>query len=248
MINLLRTHPYFKEKNIVSCTLLENQGYCNENYLLVADENKYIVRKLLRDDIDRDFEWKIQHLAFNEGITAEPLVFDKINGFMVFAFLEGEHRGMEVESLLPQKSVGGSELTTSEDNLKQLAMTLQKLHSIEIDAKPIALKIENKTDEVLKAFKIIDNYPDEYVLCHNDLNPENIFFSNDVKFIDWEYAALNDRYFDLACACVEFKLSDEVQDLFLNVYFEDEDFVLEKLKAYKVIYKTLCEEWFDTTV
>lgn len=231
MINLLRTHPYFKEKNIVSCTLLENQGYCNENYLLVADEIKFIVRKLLRDDIDRDLEWTIQNLAFDKNITAEPLVFDRENGFMVFAFLEGEHKR-----------------NLDEVALKQVAKNLQKLHSINIDAKPIKLHITNKTDKVLKAFKVIDNHSEEYVLCHNDLNPLNIFFSNDVKFIDWEYAAVNDRYFDLACVCVEFGLNDEVQDLFLNVYFGNEDFILEKLKAYKVIYKTLCEEWFNSSV
>ena len=231
MIDLLKTHPFFKEKNIVSCTLLENQGYCNENYLVVADEVKYIVRKLLRDDIDRDFEWQIQNLAFTQGITAEPLIFDKKNGFMVFSFLEGAHK-----------------ITISEDDLKRFAKNLQKLHNIKIDTKPIELNIGNITDEVIKAFEIINNYPKDHVLCHNDLNPQNIFFSHDVKFIDWEYAGVNDRYFDLACVCVEFRLNDEVQDLFLNVYFGDKDFVLEKLQAYKVIYKTLCEEWFNSSV
>ena len=56
MINLLKTHSFFVTKTIESCTLLENQGYCNENYLVVADGVKYIVRKLLRDDIDRALE------------------------------------------------------------------------------------------------------------------------------------------------------------------------------------------------
>jgi len=218
MINLLKTHPFFADKQIESCILLENQGYCNENYLVVADGVKYIVRKLLRDDIDRAFEWRVQNLVYAQGITAEPLLFDSKNGFMVFAFLEGEHKSkLEV------------------NGLKLLAQTLQKLHSISIDAKPISLEID---------ISLVECYPKEYVLCHNDLNPQNIFFSNELKFIDWEYAGVNDRYFDLACVCVEFGLDGEMGEVFLRNYFKGK-YNLEKLEAYKIIYQTLCEEWFQ---
>jgi len=218
MIDLLKNHSFFADKQIDSCTLLENQGYCNENYLVVADGVKYIVRKLLRDDIDRELEWRVQNLAYAEGITAEPLVFDSEYGFMVFEFLEGEHKNK-----------------LDENELKHLAQTLQKLHSITIDVKPIELQTDCSA---------IDEYPKEYVLCHNDLNPQNIFFSDALKFIDWEYAGVNDRYFDLACVCVEFGLEDEMQGVFLGAYFEGA-YNLEKLEAYKIIYKTLCEEWFQ---
>jgi len=219
MIDLLKTHSFFSDKQIDTCTLLEHQGYCNKNYLVVADGVKYIVRKLLRDDIDRELEWRVQNLAYAQGITAEPLVFDEENGFMVFAFLEGEHK---------------SKLELNE--LKLLAQTLRKLHSISIDAKPIALEIDTGT---------IDEYSKEYVLCHNDLNPQNVFFSDDVKFIDWEYTGVNDRYFDLACVCVEFGLNEVMENIFLEAYFESEDFSVEKLEAYKIIYQALCEEWFQ---
>jgi len=159
---------------------------------------------------------------------------------MVFEFLEGEHKSVEVESSLPPKvkgqSMGGTKVITSENELKLLAQTLQTLHRISIDAKPIKLQTDTS---------IVDYYPKEYVLCHNDLNPQNIFFSDDVKFIDWEYAGVNDRYFDLACVCVEFGLEGEMLEVFLEGYFEGEDFCLEKLEAYKIIYQTLCEAWFQ---
>ena len=237
MIDLLKKHPFFSDKIIESCELLENQGYCNENYLLVADGVKYVVRKLLRDEIDREFEWKVHTLAYAEGITGEALVFDREQGFMVFSFLEGNHK--EVESLLPQKAKahkgGGSKLSTSESDLKNLAQTLRTLHSIKIDAKPIKLQTDTS---------LIDNYPKEYVLCHNDLNPQNIFFNGDVKLIDWEYAWVNDRYFDVASVCVEFGLDEEMQKGFLDAYFEG-DYALDKLEAYKILYAQLCKEWFE---
>ena len=230
MIKAFKTHPFFSSKTIDSCMLLENQGYCNENYLVVADDRKYIVRKLLRDDIDRAFEWRVQGLAYEQSITAEPLVFDKENSFMIFSFLEGEHKS-----------------TVNQSDLKQLATTLQKLHTITINAKPIQIEINNKSKELIEAFKGIEKYPKEWVLCHNDLNPKNIFWSNKVKLIDWEYAGINDRYFDLACVCVEFRLKGEMQKAFLDTYFQGEVYVLEKLEAYKVVYKALCEEWFSSS-
>lgn len=229
MIELLQKHLFFNDKTIESCVLLKNQGYCNENYLVVANGVKYIVRKLLRDDIDRDFEWKVQNLAYKKGIAAEPLVLDKENELMIFEFLEGVHHG-----------------TLNENDVKPLAATLKKLHHIHIDAKPIALQIENKTQEVLQAFENIEKYPKEYVLCHNDLNPKNIFFSNDAKLIDFEYAGASDRYFDLASICVEFGLEGEIQEVFLEAYLENESCKIEKLKAYKTIYIALCKQWFKS--
>ena len=221
MKTLLEAHPFFADKTIDSCRLLPKQGYCNENYLVVAEGRKYVVRKLIRGDIDRELEWRVQNLAYQAEIAAAPLLFDRENGLMVFEFLEGIHK------------------TRLDDNaLKSLAQTLQKLHSIKIDAPPLELEIESS---------IVDAYPKEYVLCHNDLNPNNILFSEDIKLIDWEYAGVNDRYFDLASVCVEFRLSAEMQEVFLEAYFEG-GYSLEKLERYKEIYRALCEKWFVQNV
>lgn len=233
MIHSLKTHAFFKRKTIDSCVLLEYQGYCNENYLVRVAKERYIVRKLLRDDIDRDLEYQIQGLAFTKGITAEPLVYDKNHSFMLSEFLEGEHKTF-----------------MGKDEVKLLAKTLQKLHNIAIDSQPIKILINNKTNEVLKAFEAIRNYPKEYVLCHNDLNPQNLlWYKKTLKLIDWEYAGVNDRYFDLGAVCVEFDLSREEELFFLGCYFGTEKaYNIKKIDAYKIVYQTLCSQWFGKTV
>ena len=227
MINLLKKTEFFKDKHINNAYVLENQGFSNENWIVVADDKKYILRKLLRIDIDRDFEYEVQNLTYSKYITAKPIFYDKKYALMAFAFIEGQHK---------------QEL--KKKDILLLVKILKELHSIEIKKEPITIVLKNETKEVKKAFETIDKYPKELVLCHNDLNPQNIFFSDIIKLIDWEYAGINDRYFDLASVCVEFGLNDEMQEVFLKSYFECE-YSLEKLEAYKVVYKALCDEWFQ---
>jgi len=83
----------------------------------------------------------------------------------------------------------------------------------------------------------------DLVLCHNDLNHKNILFSDTIKFIDWEFASMNDRYFDLAAICIEFKLSPREEGVFMNAYFQNRKKDFYKLKIYKIIYKQVCYIW-----
>ena len=227
----LSKYALFADVTINEFILLENQGYCNENYLLHTEGKKYILRKFIRTDIDRKFEFQVQRLAFEKGISAEPLLLDEENALAISAYLEGIHKD-----------------TLGKNDLYQFAEVLKKLHTSTIESEPILLKrlIETTSKEVQDAFTTIESFPSENVLCHNDLNPQNILFSKTIQLIDWEYAGVNDRYFDLASVCVEFDLTKEDEGHFLGCYFSMEyEINHEKLKAYKVIYKALCIQWFD---
>ncbi len=231
MIDLLKQYPIFKNKVIEEFKLLENQGYCNENYLLKAEGEKYLIRKFKLQN-DRKSEFKMQTLAYDKNIAAKIILLDEENGLMISAFLEGKHK-----------------MILDEDDLKKLALVLRKLHSIKLKSKPLNLKniLTSKSKEVKQAFVTLEAYETEEVLCHNDLNPKNILFTDEVKFIDWEFANVMDRYFDLASICIEFNLNKTDEKYFLEQYFDaGEEIYKEKLAAYKTIYKVLCAQWFET--
>ena len=83
------------------------------------------------------------------------------------------------------------------------------------------------------------------MVCHNDLNPMNILWKeNKPILLDFEYASVNDCYFDLAALSIEFKLERKEESLMLHRYFGGV-FYRDKFEAYKVIYTALCEEWFQ---
>jgi thiamine kinase-like enzyme len=61
--------------------------------------------------------------------------------------------------------------------------------------------------------------PDAPVACHNDLLPGNVLFDLDRTWLlDFEYAGMNDRYFDLANLSVNCGLDGEAETGLLEAY------------------------------
>ena len=91
MIDQLKQYRIFENKEIETFELLENQGYCNENYLLKAEDQKYLIRKFILEN-NRKLEFKVQKLAYEKNIAAKPILLDEENGLMICEFLEGSHK------------------------------------------------------------------------------------------------------------------------------------------------------------
>ncbi|MBS9782299.1 MAG: phosphotransferase family protein [Arcobacter sp.] len=223
---------------------LKNQGYCNTNYILKLKNKSYLFRVFKESDyykIDRKKEFKIQKKASKKNLAPKPILLEK--DFMLSHFIKGFHK----------KNLNKKDIKTISKNLK-------KLHSMKSDIEKYDIKkdlayykslenknINNLVKNIEKQYKKLKKYKEELVLCHNDLNSKNIIFSKKyIKFIDWEYAFLNDRFFDLASICVEFDLKEKEEKLFLKSYLKNiKKYYLKKLKYYKIIYKNLAKLWFE---
>ena len=230
-LSKLNFSPEIKAEHL---TLLPEQGFSNENYVFTQDQKRYLLRKFKLQDRDRELEYQIQSLAYQEGLAAKPLHLDLSQGFMVCEFLEGEYK-KELERA----------------DLELFALQLKTLHNIKIKNKPLELQQMFKTmsPDIEEAFSLIESFPKESALCHNDLNAKNCIFSKEgLKFIDWEFAGMNDIYFDIASLSVEFKLETIDEAYFLAFYFGMAGWNKEKLDAYKIIYKALCKQWFEENI
>ncbi len=78
--------------------------------------------------------------------------------------------------------------------------------------------------------------------CHNDTVPEN--FVKDINermyLIDWEYSGLNDPMWDLAAHSIECDFSEDDEELFLNLYFNN--LIEDKHKIRILVYK-ICQDF-----
>lgn len=231
MKQILKTHPFFKNKKILSVKRFKEQGFNNIHFKVETPNQNYMLREFKLQGVDRELEFKVQRMAYQLKLAPKAYFLDAPNHIMLSAYVKGKHL-----------------FDLKKKELQSLAKMLSKLHTLSIEAKPYDLEsaINVKTKKVKHALRILKKEPKEWVLCHHDLNPKNIIFTKkNIQLIDWEFAGMNDRYFDLASVCVEYKLSQKQQRVFLKKYLGKEKPNAKKLKAYKVLYQALCKEWFE---
>ena len=245
-IEQFEKYNIFKNEEILSLELLKNQGLNNISYHLKTSKNSYVIRVFKSIDsvnISRSFEFETQKKAYKNNIATKPIFFNE--NFMIYEYKKGIHK----KNLLSF-------------DVKNLALKIKKLHNINAKTKAYDIKKDlqyykkNLKDEknqklITQCFKSLNNlkkYKKELVLTHHDLNPKNIIFHNSsIKIIDWEYAGLNDKFFDLASICVEFKFNKTKEKLFLKKYLLNYSKKNKtKLSHYKIIYTNICKLWFET--
>ena len=243
----IKNYNIFKEE-LLSLELLKNQGFNNISYLLKTTNKSYVIRVFKSNEsvnISREFEYKIQKKAYKIAIASKPIFLN--DKFMIYEYQKGIHK-----------------TKLSKIELKNLVLKIKKFHNFKIKDKPYDLKLDLKNyseklttkiskkliDKCFKSIKILEKQKYEPVLTHHDLNPKNIIFSkNSIKIIDWEYAGVNDKFFDLASLCIEFKLNKKEEKIVLNSYFKTKkSYHKIKLKHYKIIYDSFCKLWFEANI
>ncbi len=81
--------------------------------------------------------------------------------------------------------------------------------------------------------------PDDPVPCHNDLLPANVLFGPDRTWLlDFEYAGMNDRCFDLANLSVNSALDEPADDRLLALYFGE---AIDRHRARLALMKIMSE-------
>lgn len=89
---------------------------------------------------------------------------------------------------------------------------------------------------------------DDIVLCHNDLQSGHVLSLSPPMVIDWEYAAMGNRYFDIA-SCAMINDFDEAQKLALCEAYSinsgiDVKTVIDETKRHCEIVKVTNALWF----
>lgn len=222
-------------------------GITNRNYKVEVGGESYVLRIAgVNTDllgIDRDAEFEASSMAGELGIAPEVFYFIRPEGYLVSRFIDG--------SPLPPEEVKQPE------NLKTIVEMLKQFHAsptipgtfwvpqIVKDYSAIAtshqIEFPHHFDWLLECLAdAVDAFnadPLPHCPCHNDLLNENFLVENQRIFIlDWEYAGMGDRYFDLANLSVNHEFNDDQDDLLLQDYFgEVNDKNWARLKVMRVI-------------
>lgn len=212
--------------------------------------------KWLGDDdfsgVQRKHQFALQQQLYEVGIAPQPIWLSNDETIWVEQW---------------ESDSASTGLSSSRHASLTLAETLMRIHSLSITAKPLNLvsrwrhycevaKLDTSSDLYLNAQALRKNVikseqdDEDCVLCHNDLLTNHLLLgkNNTIKIIDWEYAAMGNRYFDLASCCLINKLdmneSEELVAHYAKVMNIDEGDALNKFKLHTEIVQTTNDLWF----
>jgi thiamine kinase-like enzyme len=206
-------------------------GITNRNFLVaVAGERDRCVIRLAGNDthllgISREVEHAATVAAAGMGVGPEVIAFIRPEGYLVTRFIEG--------------SPISEEAMREPEALERVAASLRRIH----DGPPIpGLFVPLRIVEAYRALAAARRVriPPEYGLaaaigrrielaclanpmeprpCHNDLLNAN--FIDDgvrIRIVDWEYAGMGDRFFDLGNFSINHELTPDADAMLLGAY------------------------------
>jgi thiamine kinase-like enzyme len=205
-------------------------GITNRNYRVVMGGEDYVLRICGKDTavlgIDRDAECAATVAAARIGVGPEVVAYRPDLEVLVTRWVEGTPATPEELRVSPA--------------LEQVAAALRAIHGgPPLDARfdAFALVVEYR-DEVrerggtdpggfheaaaaaARIQSVLTGPDHDPVPCHNDLLPANFLHDGDrIRIVDWEYAGMGDRFFDLGNLAVNNAFGPADEERLIAAYF-----------------------------
>jgi thiamine kinase-like enzyme len=209
-------------------------GITNRNFRVNFGGTDYVVRlpgkKTELLGIDRAAECIANKAAASLGIAPKVAALIEQPSCLVTRFIDG--REMTVEELREPEALAtvARSLRLLHDSGTELPVEFDPVRLVERYAeigREHGSEVPAGYDDALAAARSIAeavrDLPDHQpVPCHNDLLTANFLREGDrILLIDWEYAGMGDRWFDLGNFAVNNELDDTQEEQLLGAYFED---------------------------
>ena len=210
-------------------------GYTNKKY---QDGNKFILVKN-KNEFNHNINYSL--LAKFDFV---PKLIEQTKETLVWEYIDGEIlKKLDTKDLKKLakiiRIIHESKLIFPKNNIqKRIQKYINIIHNKSINSS----KIE---DNYHKAIKLISKI-EKLNPCHNDLRWENIIKDKNGKIwiVDWEYATMGDKHFDIAYFMESYQLDKKQCKIFLDAYnsYDSYQTNILWLNQYKkfVNYITLC--------
>jgi thiamine kinase-like enzyme len=205
-------------------------GITNHNLKVEVDRERFVLRVAGKDTnllgIDRTVELAATEAAAALGIGPEVVAFVEPEGWLVTRFIEGAIPPLEQmrESVMLGRIASalrafhnGHAIPGTFDSFRvvetyrRTALDRGGLVPEDFDwAHELATRIETRRSA------------ESAVPCHNDLLNANFLDDGErLCIVDWEYAGMGDRFFDLANFSINHELDAAQSTALLSAYFDD---------------------------
>ena len=202
-------------------------GITNRNYKVSVGADVFVLRiggaKTSLLGIDRAVEHAAGVRASELGVGPEVVAFVPEEGWLVCRFIEGrpveaaEMRRPEMLSRVARAMrtfhdgppiLGTFDAWAVVDGYRTIALA----HGVAIPARFDAMRLVAERIRSVRG-------PQPSVPCHNDLLNANFLDDGSIRIVDWEYAGMGDRFFDLANFSVNHDFGVDDDRRLMRAYF-----------------------------
>ena len=199
-------------------------GITNRNFRVHTASGDYVVRMFGKDTselgIDRRAEQAAAKAAAAAGVGAEVVGF--LDDAAITRFIEGRPIPPEELRRAPEgiaaalRAVHAGPPLPTEFNAFRVVETYRQRAG---GAPPAYDEAIARAREIERALTGSEHEP---VPCHNDLLNANLIHDGSrVRIVDWEYAGMGDRYFDLGNLSINNDFEEPDDERLLAAYFEE---------------------------
>ncbi|HKU14220.1 MAG TPA: choline/ethanolamine kinase family protein [Steroidobacteraceae bacterium] len=203
-------------------------GLTNRSWRVHTDGDTLVVRLSEASaeelQIDRDSEAAVLQVVARAGIGAQVLRCDPQRGILVTRYLGEPWTEQDAQS---------------DSNIDRLARLLRHLHTLEAPATVRRVDLASIADGYARTLQERGTHPEltatrlrgraadartrlregsTACLCHNDVYHLNVIDGDTLRLIDWEYAGVGERLFDLASVCVYHRYGSSQRERLLGAY------------------------------
>ena len=205
-------------------------GITNHNLRVDVDGEHFVLRVAGKDTnllgIDRTVELAATEAAAALGIGPEVVFFVEPEGWLVTRFVEGEIPSLERMREPEMLRRVAAALRTYHDG-PVIPGTFDSFRVVETYRRTAEERGGQTPDAYEWAHEIAGRIErrraaDVAVPCHNDLLNANFLDDGErLRIVDWEYAGMGDRFFDLANFSVNHELDATQSEMLLEAYVGD---------------------------
>ncbi len=238
-------------------------GMTNNSWQFTVDEQDYILRvpgegtDLL---INRRQEYAVYQalLATGLSISDDLLYFDPVHGYKITRKFRNArncdpHNKEElVRSMRLLRKL--HELNLSVDHEFDLFEKIEFYEKLRGDTPSVYRDYEKTKETVYRLKLFLEANEEPYTMCHIDAVADNFLFfqqeegaEEDVRLIDWEYAAMQDPLVDIGMFSVYSNLDESSIRQLLDMYYEGNSTSLLRLRlyAYVAVIGLLWSNWCE---
>ncbi len=220
-------------REIKDITILK-KGMTNRSFLFTCKDRKYIMRipgEGTDQLINRGEEAEVYQAIADKDLCDSIVYINPENGYKITEYYENT-RVCDPENIEDLKRCM-KKLKSFHDMDLKVSHTFPLFDRIEYyeslwDGIPSGYRDYQKTKEnVFSLQSYIREHAQKICLTHIDAVPDNFLFvkkgeEEEIRLIDWEYAAMQDPHIDIAMFCIYAMYDRDQVEQLIDLYFEDQ--------------------------